>query len=188
MAVVMNGDIQKNRWQKLALTADFYTVKGLVESLFAHLGYDKKRILFKENTLDTVHFHPYQSAVVYLGKDVLGIIGKIHPQMAKEYSITKETVMAELRLDVVLKNKAAKVKFKPLSKYPAITRDLAFVVEENVQVQQIADSIERHGKLDKEHIITFQSAQRTLKDDEINEVHQVILSALEKDVHAVLRG
>lgn len=213
LAVVMNGDIQKSRWQKLALTADFYTVKGLIESLFAHLGYDKKRILFKENTLDTVHFHPYQSAVVYLGKDVLGIIGKIHPQMAKEYSVTKETVMAELRLDVVLKNKAAKVKFKPLSKYPAITRDLAFVVEESVQVQQIADSIERHGKLDKEHIITdvevfdvytgehvekgkksialsitFQSAQRTLKDDEINEVHQVILSALEKDVHAVLRG
>lgn len=122
-------------------------------------------------------------------------------------------MIAELNLEVILKNKAAKVKFKPISKYPSITRDLAFVVDDGVKVGQIAASIERHGKCGKENIITdievfdvytgehvetgkksialsitFQSQERTLKDEEINAVHQAILAALEKDVHAVLRG
>lgn len=213
LAIAMCGDLQKSRWQKLSIPADFYTMKGLFESVMEHLGYDAKRIIFKENTQDTKHFHPYQSAVMYLGKEVLGVIGKIHPNTAKDFDVTKDVIIAEINLEVILKNKAAKVKFKPLSKYPSITRDLAFVVDESVPVEQIAKSIERHGKLGKETVITdievfdvytgehvekgqksialsitFQSNERTLKDNEINDIHHAILHALEEDVNAKLRS
>lgn len=213
LAITMCGNLQKSRWQKVAINSDFYTIKGLIQSVMANLGFDQKRIIFKENTADVEHFHPYQSAVVYLGKEQLGIIGRIHPLMAKEFNVTNDVIIGELSLEVVLKNKAAKVRFKPLSKYPSITRDLAFVVDETVPAQQILASIEKNGKLEKETIITdievfdvytgehvekgqksialsitFQANDRTLKDNEINDVHQAILHALEKDVQAKLRG
>lgn len=89
LAITACGDVQKSRWQQLAIPADFYTMKGLIESVLAYIGFDHKRIIFKENTLDTKHFHPYRSAAVYLGKELLGIIGAIHPQMAKNFSVTK---------------------------------------------------------------------------------------------------
>lgn len=212
MAIAMCGDLQKSRWQKYITPADFYTAKGILETMFMNLGYDNKRILWKPNTLDEKHFHPYQSAVIYLGKEVLGILGKIHPQLAKEYAISKDVIYAELKFDVLLKNKAAKVKFKPISKYPSIARDLAFIVNEDIKVEQITTIIERNGKLNKENIITdvevfdvymgehiekgqksialsitFQSNERTLKDEEINQVHEHILEALEKDIQAKLR-
>lgn len=213
LAVAMCGNLQSSRWQKIAISADFYTIKGLLQSVMKELGFDEKRITFKMNQDDIQHFHPYQSATVYLGKELLGIIGRIHPLMAKDFNVSNDVVIAELTLDVILKNKAAKVKFKPISKYPSITRDLAFVVDGSIPAQKILSSIEKHGKLDKENIITdievfdvytgehveqgqksialsitFQSNDRTLKDNEINEVYQAILQALESDVQAKLRG
>ena len=51
------------------------------------LGFSNNRIRVQENKLDTKHFHPYRSAELYLGKELLGIFGEIHPAMAKEYAI-----------------------------------------------------------------------------------------------------
>ncbi len=143
LAVVMNGAMHKNRWQKLSIPADFYTLKGLLETMLDQLGFGGTRVVLKENTLDTAHFHPYRSAAVYIGKDLFGIFGQIHPQMAKDFDTPKELVMFEGKLDVLLNNKASKVKYTPISKFPAITRDLAFVVKEEVKVAQITDAIRR---------------------------------------------
>lgn len=212
MAIVASGSLQKCRWQKFSMDVDFYTIKGLVQSLCEVIGYDTTRIIFKTNTMDTTHFHPYRSAEVYLGKQLLGIIGQIHPQMGNEYSIN-ETYAAELNLEVLLSNKASKVKFSEVSKYPQITRDLAFVVNAEVEVASIIQSIKKNGKLDKEQIIqnvevfdvytgehvaegsksialsiTFQSYTKTLQDKDINEIHEKILDTLKKDVNADLRN
>lgn len=213
MAIVMNGSLQKNRWQNIALHADFYMMKGILEELLAGQGYEGKRITCKENTLDTTHFHPYQSAVMYIGKDVFAIFGTIHPKMAKEYDVQKQTIMAEMNLDVLLKNKAGKVKYTSMSKYPQVSQDLAFVVHEDVKVGDITACIERSGKLEKENVIksievfdiytgehvedgyksialsvTFQSATHTLSDGDITQLREQILTALEKDVKAQLRA
>lgn len=212
LCVMASGNLQKNRWQKFAIASDFYMMKGLLQSLLSTLGFDAKRVSFKENTKDTEHFHPYKSACVYLGKDLLGMIGHIHPRMAKAYGTT-DTVMMEISLELLLNSKASKIKFTPISKYPQVSRDLAFVVEENVKVADIVKCIEQNGKVNKENIIknvevfdiytgehmepgfksialsiTFQSDTKTLQDKEINEVHENILAALAKQVNAQLRG
>ncbi|MFR6489575.1 MAG: phenylalanine--tRNA ligase subunit beta, partial [Clostridium sp.] len=119
----------------------------------------------------------------------------------------------EINLEVLLRNKPQKVKFSEVSKYPSISRDLAFVVKDEVKVGDIITSIKKNGKLHKENIIqnvevfdvytgehvekgsksialriVFQSAERTLKDADINEIHNKILETLEKDLHAQLRA
>lgn len=213
MAIVMNGSLQKNRWQNITLATDFYMMKGILEELLAGQGYEGKRISYKENTQDTKHFHPYQSAAMYIGKDLFALFGTIHPQMAKEYDVNRKMIMAEINLDVLLKNKAGKVKFTPMSKYPQVSQDLAFVVKEDVKVGDITTCIERNGRLEKENVIknvevfdiytgehveegfksialsvTFQSATHTLSDADITKLREQVLTSLEKDVKAQLRA
>lgn len=209
LAIVLSGALQKCRWEKFEIKADFYTMKGLVQSILSVLGFAEARVSFKENDLDCEHFHPYQSACVYIGKDLFGIIGKIHPAMAKKYNVSDDTVMCELNLEIIINAKAGKIKYEAISKYPQITRDLAFVVKDEVKVADIIKAIRKNGKnvirdvevfdvYRGEHVekgyksialsIVFQSSERTLKDDEINEIHENILATLKKDVDAQLRG
>ncbi|MEG0736469.1 MAG: phenylalanine--tRNA ligase subunit beta, partial [Longicatena sp.] len=201
-----------NRWQNYSVDVDFYTLKGVLESILSSIGFDEKRVVFKENHIDCKNFHPYRSAEVYLGKELLGIVGQLHPMLAKTYDIN-DTIAMEINLEILLKNKASKVKFSEVSKFPSVTRDLAFVVKEDVKVANIINSIKKNGKLGKENIIqnvevfdvytgehvekgnksialsiTFQSFEKTLKDTEINSIHELILETLKKDVQAELRS
>ena len=160
----------------------------------------------------SVRFRGREMAHTDIGKDLLGIFGTIHPDMAKAYGV-KQAVMGEFSMEVLLDNKPAKVKFEPISRYPSVSRDLAFVVDAGTAVADIIRSIKKCGKLDKENIIqdvevfdvyagehveegkksialsiTFQSAQRTLKDEDINQIHDKVLEALQKEVGAQLRA
>lgn len=209
LAMIMSGSLEKSRWQKIDIKASFYTLKGQLEVLLSEFGFEGKRIKIKENDLDTVHFHPYASALVYIGKDLFGIFGAIHPALAKKYDVSKDTVMLEANLEVLLNNKASKIKYEEISKYPAVTRDLAFVVKKDLPVGAIIEQIQRCGKgiiqnievfdvYTGEHVaedsksialsILFQSNKETLKDEQINEVHNKILETLKKECNAELRG
>ena len=64
LAVAASGALQKNRWQKFSVDVDFYTLKGLAESMLEALGFSNNRISVQENKLDTKHFHPYRSGLV----------------------------------------------------------------------------------------------------------------------------
>lgn len=212
LSVAASGSLQMNRWQNFSIDVDFYTMKGLAESLLESIGFDANRIIVKENTCDIEHFHPYRSAQLYLGKELLGMIGEVHPNMANRYDV-QPTYAMELNLEIILKNKASKVKFSEMSKYPSVTRDLALVVSEDIKVANIISSIQKNGKLDKENIIknvevfdvytgdhvakgsksialrvVFQSTAKTLKDDEIQTIFARILETLEKDHKAQLRA
>lgn len=213
LAIVLNGIVEESRWLHESVPADFYTLKGLLEMYFEKIGINKNRISFKQNTKDIKHFHPYRSAEVYIGKDLVGLLGEIHPLYAKENDV-KRIYMAELDLDVVMKVKKSKIKFVPISKYPSIMRDLAFVVDRKLPVQKIVETISRHGRdletketilknievfdvYEGEHVhadqksvaitLEFQSSTHTLKDAQINSVFETILKALEKDCNALLR-
>lgn len=209
LSMVMSGSTQKNRWQGIDQKADFYALKGMIEALLTDFGFEGTRVKIKENNLDTTHFHPYASALVYIGKDLFGIFGNIHPVMAKKYDVSKDVVMLEANLEVLLSNKASRVKYQEISKYPAVTRDLAFVVKRDVKVGDIVEAIKKCSKsmiqnvevfdvYTGEHIasdsksialsITFQSKEQTLTDQQINDVHNKILEVLKKECNAELRG
>lgn len=208
LAVAVSGSIQKNRWMNLDIKADFYTMKGIAQRILSSFGFEGNRIMVKENTLDTEHFHPYRSALIYVGKDLFAILGQIHPQWAKKMDVAADTVIMEANCEVILNNKASKVKYEAMSKYPAVTRDLALVVARDLNVSKIVDSIKKcsrtiirnvevfdvymgeHVAADQKSIaltVTFQSNEKTLTDAEINEVFNKILVTLEKDCKAELR-
>lgn len=207
LAIVLCDTLQKSQWQNIAIPSDFYTLKGIIKTMLAQFGFEGTRVVVKPNTRDVKHFHPNKSACIYIGKELLGIFGDIHPMMAKRYDVSS-LVMAELNIEVLLKNRASKVKFAPISKYPSVTRDLALVVKNEIAVADIIDTIRKSGKrivtdvevfdvYTGEHVaegsksialrVTFQSDDKTLTDKEISEVHEKLLCTLKQELQAELR-
>lgn len=212
LAIVLTGAMNENRWLKTSTPADFYTLKGLVETILERSGISENRLFFKPNQKDTTHFHPGRSAEVYIGKDLIGLMGEIHPLYANEVGL-KHAVMAELDLDQILDTKKSKIRFTPVSKYPAVYRDLAFVVKKDLPASKIVEVIKRSGKLGKESIVknvdvfdvyegehvgeheksialtmTFQSDVQTLDDKTITTIFNSIIDAIVNQCKATLRS
>lgn len=207
LGMVLSGNLQNSRLHHIQIPSDFYSAKGILLALMKKLGYEENRIYFKENNLDQKHFHPYRSAAVYLGKDLLGMMGQIHPLMQKQYACS-DCIYAELNLDVLLSAKGSKVKFVPLDRYPSVKRDIALVADKQVSAEKLLDVIKKTNRqlirnvevfdvYEGEHIeqgkksiamsITYQS-DHTLTDAEVNEVHEKILQRLKNECSAELRA
>jgi len=185
---------------------DFFTLKGAVETLLEQLGVKDYRIVpCKEDP----SYHPGRCASLMLGDKLLGRLGQIHPLVMENYGIGAETYVAELDQEA-LRAAADPVKeYHPLPKYPAVTRDLAMLVHEDIYVLQLEDIIKEaagslletlelfdvyRGHQVANHqksvafSLAFRSFDHTLTDSEIEEVMQQILKALQAKAGAVLRS
>jgi phenylalanyl-tRNA synthetase beta chain len=206
LSVALSGELLGNPWAKQRINGDFYALKGLLESVFAQLGFEGSRLRWIRNEVDHKNFQPYRSAVVMLGKEVLAVFGDVHPTLAKSKGI-KNVVMAEVMLDVLLAQSAAKIKFVASNKYPKVVRDVALITDARLEVEVLVAAINRGGKplvqsvevfdiftsdelgWDKKSValtITYQAKDHTLTEEEVSMVHGKILEHLAK-AGAVLR-
>ncbi|MGI6510955.1 MAG: phenylalanine--tRNA ligase subunit beta [Catenisphaera adipataccumulans] len=211
LAFVLSGSLQSTRWLDYDVPADFYTAKGIVEEWLDRIGINARMVSYVVNKKDTEHFHPYRSAEIHVGKKCVGLLGQIHPKYAKTTD-TKDVIMAEIDFDALFDVKKSKIKFKPVSKYQSVSRDISFVIKRTVPAEDIIREIRKNGKLNKENIIRdveifdvyekaplpptvksvalsilFQAENRTLKDQEVNDVFDQIVAALEKKFQIELR-
>ncbi len=173
---------------------DFYIIKGVTEELLDYLGYENRYsfILPKEIPAE---FHPGQIAEISVNNDVIGIIGRIHPAIEKE-----AVYVMEINLDRLLDKRVGKIKFKEISKFPSVKKDIAVVVNKDMSSKDVEALIKKKaGKLlldikvfdvyegnniadDKRSIaysLTFGTSDRTLNDDEINSILEAIIVDLE---------
>ena len=181
---------------------DFYVIKGVAEEILDFLGYGGRYSFIKPKQ-EIKEFHPYQTAEISVNADTCGIIGKLHPNEIKD-----DVYVLEINLDKLLSKKTGKMSFKEISKFPVINKDLAVVVDKNVLASDLQNEIKRAGgklflgskvfdvyegeKLgnDKKSIavsLSFGANDRTLTDDEINNVLNQIIERLEKSLKAELR-
>lgn len=212
LAFVLSGSLQECRWTKDVLPADYYTAKGLLETWFDRLGINASRISYQTNDVDVAHFHPYRSAKILIGKQCVGLFGQIHPAYAKETDVD-DVIMAEFDFDALVALKKAKIKYVSVSKYPSVTRDLAFVMDRNMEVDKVCTLIMQNGKVNKENVIrsvdvfdvyqgehvkeneksvalsmVFQSDTHTLTEEEINGLFNSLIDLIQTKLHATLRG
>lgn len=184
---------------------DFYTLKGAVENIFAQLGVKKVKFVA---VCDNATFHPGRCAEIFCGDRKIGIMGQAHPAVAGNYKIGGEVYLAELDFMTMFECADSKKTYKALPKFPATTRDIAMVVEETVQVGDIAEIFEAEmggilesyslfdiyrgaqlgeNKKSVAYSLAFRAADRTLTDDEVNAVMEKILAGLKENVGADLR-
>ncbi|MCF0110626.1 MAG: phenylalanine--tRNA ligase subunit beta, partial [Erysipelotrichaceae bacterium] len=208
LSLAISNTIVQSKWQKMTMAGDFYVMKGRITAVLEQLGFDEKRVSFKVNTTDTETFHPGQSAEVYLGKDLIGIFGRIHPKKEKQYDI-EPCVIGELNLNLVYDAKPSKIKFVPICKFPSVSYDLAVVVKEDVMVGDLLACVRKAGgKLMKDVEVfdiyrgkgieeghksiaismTYQSEEKTLTDNDLAPCQKKVMDSLVKDFNAQLRG
>lgn len=174
---------------------DFYDIKGVVEELLDYLGYGGRYSFVVKDELPQ-EFHPYQTAQISVNNDIVGIIGKLHPNCTKD-----NVYVLEINLDKLLEKKTGKMKYKEISKFPSVKKDLAVVIDKDITSEEIAKQIKKlagnlllgskifdvytgenieESKKSIAYSLEFGAADRTLTDDEINAILEKIIAGLEK--------
>lgn len=174
---------------------NFYDIKGVAEELLDFLGYSGRYSFVVPKQMPP-EFHPGQTAEISVNNDIVGIVGRVHPEIEKE-----PVYVMEINLDKLLEKKVGKMKFKEISKFPVIKKDLSILVNKDISSKEIEMKIKKKaGKLlidikvfdlyegknidkDKKSLaysLTFGDQNRTLNDDEINAVMDKIIEDLEK--------
>ena len=172
---------------------DFYDIKGVTEELLDYLGYENRYSFVLPKQMPA-EFHPGQTAEINVNNDIVGIVGRIHPSVEKE-----AVYVMEINLDKLLSKRVGKMKFKEISKFPTIKKDIAVLVNKDMTSKEVETLIKKKaGKLlldinvfdvyeginlgpNKRSIaysLTFGAQDRTLNDDEINTILINIISDL----------
>lgn len=181
---------------------DFYVIKGIAEELLDFLGYSN-RYSFIENK-NVKYLHPGQSATINLNGNDIGFIGKMHPNIIKD-----DVFVFEINLDKLLSFRTSKIKYKEISKYPSIKKDLAFIVDKDMTSDILIKEIKKSGgKLLKEikvfdvytgenveygkksiaFNLIFEDNTKTLTDEEVTNIFNKIISDVENKLSAKLRN
>ncbi|WP_457677715.1 phenylalanine--tRNA ligase subunit beta [Thermovibrio sp.] len=183
---------------------DFYDAKGIVEELLEFLRLEGEF----ERLEDKPFLHPGQSAKVKVKGREVGFVGKLHPDVLERLEVKQDIFVAELELETLLGlSMEEKVEFKKIPKFPPVIRDIALIVDKEVEVSQIEKVIRQaakhleklelfdiyegkgipEGKKSVAFSLTFRAPDRTLSDEEVNKILTAIIEKLSK-IGANLRG
>ena len=189
---------------------DFFKMKSRVETLLSELGI--KNPIFEAES-EYAPYHPGRCARVSVkaenGEEVeLAVMGQVHPDVADNYGIDAEVYAAEFMLGPIEEFSNREIKYKKPAKFPGTSRDIALTVDENITAGEImnvieddSDEIFKHAEIfdiyrgkqvdkNKKSIairLFYGHDEKTLKDEEVTEVHKTILSRLADKLNASLR-
>lgn len=205
IAGAITGRRNAQGWNQANDMVDFYDAKGIIEELLANLRVTRYTV--EAGT----HYamHPGKTALFKKGRDVIATVGEVHPAVLSAYGITKPVYIFELDATTIMKYMAKDLKYKALPKYPATSRDLAMLVDVDVNAADIEKAMTKaagqnltqitlfdvytgkqveEGKKSLAFSLTFQSNDKTLTDAEIDPAIEKIVAKLQKDFNANLRG
>ena len=204
VGIILAGENDKTLWNPKPAHYDFYDLKGIVEEIFSKLKFQSFSIKRSVQT----EFHPGRSADVFVGKEYIGSFGEIHPDVLENFGLNKKTVLvAEFNIELIKKYINKPFVYQGIVKYPAVPRDLALVMNENILVGDVLKTIEKiDKKVEKVELfdiyqgigvepgkksvaisILLRDDSKTLEEKEINDIIDKILAKMKKDYMAELR-
>ena len=202
LAFVLSGKYLSNTWNSKSYEMDFYFAKGIVENLLNYLGLEKRYTLNLSDKLPK-EIHPKINSEIIVGGKNIGYFGKLHPSVSKI-----DMYVCEISLTKLITNKSGDVKYQELNKYPKVEKDVAFIVDNNIESFEILKEIKKSGgklltdvkvfdiykgdKIDgsKKSIaynLTFEDYTRTLTEEEVMRVFANIIKVIEEKFDAELR-
>jgi phenylalanyl-tRNA synthetase beta chain len=184
---------------------DFYDIKGIYEQLLSSLGIES---ISYEKPEEYFALHPGRCANILINGESCGLFGQVHPDMKDKFSVPDETFIGYLYIDKLIKYAKLLPKYRHLPKYPSLDRDLAIIVEDRIAAGSIEEEIQKNGRDILESIelfdvyqgkqvgegmkslaysLVFRSDERTLVDEEVNEVVETVIKKLNEKFKAKLR-
>lgn len=202
-AFAISGLVAEKDFQTQATPVDFFYAKGIVEALFDKLEVSVDYV----PTKDLASMHPGRTAAIVLDGQTIGFLGQVHPQTAKNYGIP-ETYVAEINLSAVEAALQPAQPFVEITKFPAVSRDIALLLKAEITHQEVLDAIYSAGvkrlvavklfdvyageKLgagmkSMAYSLTFQNPNDNLTDEEVAKYMEKITKALTEKVEAEVR-
>jgi len=188
------GKLDVSKGEHAAAAEAFRGFKGDVENLLADFA---GQVSFDREASE--YYHPGRSARVRIGGMTVGQFGQVHPDLAAGRKLRQEVFIAEFDLEELYKIGLRTIKFAPLGRYPAVERDFSFVFADGISFQQIEETVRATGIAELRDFtpaeifrggsipagkysillrVRFQSAERTLREDELTQWSGKIVSAL----------
>ncbi len=198
LALIIQGDFISGSYLYDKIKSDFFSLKGLLTTLEKLLD-----VSFKYEKINSIEgMHPGVLAKIYLDKTEIGIIGQIHP------NFLKDSFVAELNLDILLKNVSLTTHYEQVSKYPSIIRDVSLIIDKAVVNDKITNIIKQTGKKELIEIelfdlyidekladnyislayrLTFNSSEKTLLKEDIDKIMRSVHIRLERELGAQIK-
>jgi phenylalanyl-tRNA synthetase beta chain len=206
LGVLLTGNLFPPTWDRPnPKAADALAVTELVRAIGALLRVD----LEIEQSTPPVHLHPGRGAVVLLGGREIGVVGELHPRVAKTYDLDGPVAILELDATALLDAMPGRPQYEPFAGFPPVSQDLAVIVDEAVPAKTVlaaaknggssllrdvrvfdvytGDGVDA-GKRSLALRLTFRAEDRTLTEEEATAARKKILKSLESEVGAVGRG
>ena len=205
VAGAITGQLLNNSWHVADQPVDFFQVKGMLERYLHNMGIAGKVEYVADRSREEMH--PGRTANILIDGDLVGFVGQVHPQTAKEYKVP-ETYVFELNLEQLMKSKKIENEYTPISKFPTITRDIALLVDTNVTNEEIVDLIKQYGgaflkdvhlfdvysgahlssgKKSLAYTLTYQDTNATLTEDQVNQAFAKVTNRLQEQLNAEIR-
>ncbi|MEW5920604.1 MAG: phenylalanine--tRNA ligase subunit beta [Bacillota bacterium] len=203
LSLALSGKTAQN-WQATSQDVDFYTLKGILETLLQSLGIKNYHW---EKTRETF-LHPHQAAGLILDGREIGYMGTLHVPVQEKFSLRQKVFVAELNMETLLPLADLVPRYRALPRYPAIRRDIAFIVPAGTAAASLIEEIRKAGGslLESLHLfdvysgnqvpaghvslafaLTFRHLERTLKDEDTDAIMAEIEMNMGNKYGAVLR-
>lgn len=206
LCALMTGNYYLGLGQEKAF--DFYAVKGIAEEILNYLGYENRYSFVRKEQMP-VEFHPGQTAYISVNNDYVGVIARLHPNVENNVNNAKAPVyVLEINLEKLLQKRTGKMKFKEISKFPSIKKDIAFVVDNKTTSLEIETNIKKaagsmlesvkpfdlyigenlgENKKSIAYSLVFSDAKRTLTEEEVASSIEKIIEVVAKKCNAEVR-
>ncbi|HSB65168.1 MAG TPA: phenylalanine--tRNA ligase subunit beta [Anaerolineales bacterium] len=206
LSIVLTGPRTLHGWQKMdADSMDFYDLKGILTALM-----DALHIEYRVEPSEHPSFHPGKCAQLMVGEQKIGVFGELHPLVHSRYDLSANPVeAADINLDLLVSLIPVRYDMQPVPAFPPVLEDLAIVVDEGIPADRVASVIKQgggrivtaitlfdvyrseqigKGKKSLAYSLTYQSAEKTLTDNDVAQVRGRIVHRLEQELDARLRA
>lgn len=205
LGLAVTGKVGGQHWAEPARPVDVYDVLGVLEMLTERLRAPHLMV----TATPVPYCHPGKSAVVSLGDDPIGVIGELHPTVLAAFDISQAVILAELDFDRLIQQGLQVPRYRPIPRFPSVTRDLSILVDTSVEARQLLTLIETaqpdllrtvrlfdvyagkpvpEGKKSLTFALTYRADDRTLTDEEVNGIQTRVIERLGQTFGAQLRG
>jgi phenylalanyl-tRNA synthetase beta chain len=205
MGCLITGRHYDDMWSS-RINADFYDLKGCIENVFDDL---KIADLEFRSSFGETFLHPGKSCGIYAKDRFIGFMGEVHPDTLFRMDLKNGAYVAEIDLDIVSNMFSGEVLYKDLPRFPSVVRDVAFVVSHEMEADKMLKLVNDMDKelLEKVSVFdvytgkniaqgkkslgirfVYRASDRTLTDDEVNQLHREIVKEIVDLTGARIRG
>jgi len=203
LAIGLSGKRDGSNWTSMQKEVDFFDIKGIVELICHKISLDNWQFIsYSDSVIDE------NGLAVSVEKEIIGKLGRLRPRIQEFFEIEGDILVAELNVNKLFDYRKVDRKYQPIPRFPAVLRDLAFTVDEELHSQDLVHLISKkggsllsdievfdvyrgkqvsEGKKSIAFRLNFQSSDRTLTEDEVNVVMEKIIAEVGKTFQAKLR-